>query len=589
MLANDRLTQLAFSIYENKGVFAVLIGSGVSRAAEIPTGWEITLDLVRRVALAQGNGEQSDWANWYRENYGREPSYSSLIEEIGTSADQRRSILQSYIEPTEQDREEHRKVPTMAHIAIAELVKAGFIKVIVTTNFDRLMENALRESGVEPTIVASTDALTGAEPIAHSSCYLVKLHGDYKDSRILNTEGELAGYSDAFNRLLDRIFDEYGLIVAGWSGEWDLALRAAMLRAPNRRYPVYWTTRSKTFGSGAQEIIDQRRAIVVEVDSADGFFSGVKQRVETLQQTHRKNPLSTELLVATAKRFVAKPEHRIQLDDLLSNEVERLVVLISAANLGAQGNWSQQEFRSRVQLYEAATEPVAQISGLLGRWGDDTEFNLVIDIIRALYAHAEKEGSGLVAWLGLRSYPTVLVFFAYSLGLVRAQRWHALHRLFATEIVRENGKSKRLIDVLYLWHWKGAEKDFWNNIEGLERRRTPLSDHLFEVFTSWSKSFAPLTTEFELLFSRFEMLAALADIEKFPEDDLRARLAGTNPVPMAVGRIGWSSSVRERLLTELQEAHFRKSLFEAGFGQQSVSFVDLFRTNLNRVGERWDW
>jgi hypothetical protein len=29
-------------------------------------------------------------------------------------------------------------------------------------NFDRLMENALREHGVEPTVVASVDALAGA-------------------------------------------------------------------------------------------------------------------------------------------------------------------------------------------------------------------------------------------------------------------------------------------------------------------------------------------------------------------------------------------------------------------------------------------
>ena len=54
LLKNDPITQLGFSVYENKGVFAVLLGSGLSRTAEIPTGWEITLDLVRRVATAQG-------------------------------------------------------------------------------------------------------------------------------------------------------------------------------------------------------------------------------------------------------------------------------------------------------------------------------------------------------------------------------------------------------------------------------------------------------------------------------------------------------------------------------------------------------
>ena len=39
---SDPLHSLAFSIYENPGVYCILLGSGVSRAAEIPTGWEIT-------------------------------------------------------------------------------------------------------------------------------------------------------------------------------------------------------------------------------------------------------------------------------------------------------------------------------------------------------------------------------------------------------------------------------------------------------------------------------------------------------------------------------------------------------------------
>jgi hypothetical protein len=37
----DPLHALAFSVYENPGVYCILLGSGVSRAAEMPTGWEI--------------------------------------------------------------------------------------------------------------------------------------------------------------------------------------------------------------------------------------------------------------------------------------------------------------------------------------------------------------------------------------------------------------------------------------------------------------------------------------------------------------------------------------------------------------------
>jgi NAD-dependent SIR2 family protein deacetylase len=219
-LISDVLTQLSFALFENKGVFAVLLGSGLSRAAGIPTGWEITLDLIRRVALTQKTKDQADWATWYRETTGQNPNYSTLLEELAGSPDARRAILHRYIEPTKEDRDEGRKIPTAAHRAIAELVQRGYVRIIVTTNFDRLMESALRAIGVEPTVVASVDALSGALPIAHSPCYILKLHGDYMDARILNTDAELSAYPVEFDRQLDRIFDEYGLIICGWSGEW---------------------------------------------------------------------------------------------------------------------------------------------------------------------------------------------------------------------------------------------------------------------------------------------------------------------------------------------------------------------------------
>lgn len=121
-------TALAFAIAENPGVYALLLGSGFSRAAHIPTGWEITLDLVRKVARAKGVPEQSDWSHWYFEENGKEPEYSELLAQLSGSADERRAILHGYIEPTEDDKRAGRKVPTDAHRAISRLVSKGLIR-----------------------------------------------------------------------------------------------------------------------------------------------------------------------------------------------------------------------------------------------------------------------------------------------------------------------------------------------------------------------------------------------------------------------------------------------------------------------------
>lgn len=273
----DPVTALAFSVYENKGVYALLLGSGVSRAAYIPTGWEVTLDLIKRVAALEGVTGQPDWAKWYAEKYSAEANYSALLDQLASTPDERRSILHSYIEPSEEEIEEGRKVPTRAHHAIARLVRAGFIRVIIiTTNFDRLMENALREAGIEPTVIKSDDDLKGAVPLTHSRCYLVKVHGDYLDTRIRNTDQELSAYSSEMNTLLDRIIDEHGLIVCGWSGDWDAALRGAITRAPNRRYPLFFAARGKPSQIVA-DLVQHRAGRVITIDNADGFLRPRRQ------------------------------------------------------------------------------------------------------------------------------------------------------------------------------------------------------------------------------------------------------------------------------------------------------------------------
>lgn len=591
LLQNDPITQLGFSVYENKGVFAVLLGSGLSRSAEIPTGWEITLDLVRRVATAQGVEEQSDWAKWYREKTGQEPNYSVLLEEIASSPDERRAILHRYIEPVEQDREECRKIPTKAHHAIAQLVRSGHVRVIVTTNFDRLMENALREEGVEPTVVSSADVLAGAEPLTHSRCYLLKLHGDYKDARILNTDQELSAYPESYDKLLDRIFDEHGLIICGWSGEWDHALRAAFLRAPNRRYPVYWAARG-ALGSGASELAIHRSAKTIPISGADEFFQTLQQRVETLEQSQRQNPLSVELLVNSTKRYLAKPEHRIQLDELLSQEAERLMAQLDGRQFAPHSQWSQKEFRSRVLRYEALAEPLTRMAGVLGRWGDGSELATVLDIVRGVYLQAEKVGNGLVVWLGLQSYPAVLIFTAYGVGLTRSQRWKTLHELLVGPWPREHRDPKRVVSVLFLDEWKGSESRVWKELEGLDSRKTPLSDHLLEVMTNWRSSFAGVSAEFELVFERFELLAALAYLEEDSEASLEQALTNTPHglfARMPVGRVGWHESSANSLILELQSEATLTALLDAGFARKSRRFLELSIESFKRYVSKMSW
>ena len=570
----------------------MLVGSGLSRAAEIPTGWEITIDLIRRIATAQGEEEQVDWASWYQTTTGDEPNYSELLGQLGSSSEERRSILESYIEPSDKDREAGRKVPTAAHYAIADLVRAGYVRVIITTNFDRLIENALRERGIEPTVIASEDALKGAEPIAHTGCFLLKLHGDYKDTRVRNTDAELSEYPDKYNEQLDRIFDEYGLIVCGWSGEWDHALRSAILRSPARRYPTFWATRSELSDS-TTELVAQRNAQSISISDADSFFTQLHNNVETLERTHRQNPQSIELLVNSTKRYLSRPEYQIQLDELLDSEAESLLEKLDSSELSVSGNWSGEGFNRRIAIYEAATEPLARMVGVLGRWGNDSEFATLIDMIRSVHFRTDEMRGGLAVWLNLRTYPVVLLTTAYGIGLARAKRWTTLHRLLSEPIKSDHsGESERMVESLFLWSWKGGSNDYWHNLEGIDPQKTPLSNHLCELFSEWSKSFVGTIPDFEEVYETWEIMGSFVYSERYTLDEIRDAMTGENArgyewVP--VGRSGWHNSTRQRILNLVQQSNFKQKILKAGFAHGQPDLLEAIIDNFLRVADRMRW
>ena len=67
LLATTPFITLAESVRAGKGSYALLLGSGVSRSSGMPTGWEIVLHLVEKVALLSGNDTMGEPETWFKE------------------------------------------------------------------------------------------------------------------------------------------------------------------------------------------------------------------------------------------------------------------------------------------------------------------------------------------------------------------------------------------------------------------------------------------------------------------------------------------------------------------------------------------
>ena len=156
----EPLLSLALSVQSNPKGYAFLLGSGISSSAGVPTGWDVVLELIRRLAIAECEDPGADPPEWFRQKYGTEPRYDSLVSSIARSLNDRRALLRTFFEPTNEERDRGEKMPSDAHRSIAKLVAGGFVRVIVTTNFDRLTEQALDEEGIRPNVIDTADSIS---------------------------------------------------------------------------------------------------------------------------------------------------------------------------------------------------------------------------------------------------------------------------------------------------------------------------------------------------------------------------------------------------------------------------------------------
>jgi hypothetical protein len=499
---HDALITLTFTIQSNPGVFALLLGSGISRPAQIPTGWEVVVDLVRRVARVGEEDPEPDPIAWYRKKFGAEPGYSDLLARLARSQPERQALLRGYFEPTADDTSRGHRMPTAAHKAIASLVAAGRVRVVVTTNFDRLLERALADMSVSPVVIATSDAILGAPPLQHSPCTIIKVNGDVLDTRIRNTAEELAKYPPEMCQLLDRVFEDYGLIVCGWSAEWDVALRDALSRRRGRRYSCFWCVKDP-LGPQSKDLAQLLSAVLLPITDANTFFESLAEKVAALDRLSRPHPLSTALAVEALKEYIVDDRHRIRLHDLVVDSADDVVRELLDPNL-VDKPLSPEDLQPRLARYESLSEMIVALmaNGVFWDRPDRLHDQLWTNLLLRLARPVLERRTGLLMTLKLLRYPACLAMYAAGVAAYARGRFDILRSLLAAEFVHESGRA------LY------AQLNPANVLEGADRRlpgkgTMPLHQRVFDWLRPVFHPLVPGETEFVWAFYRFEYLMAL--------------------------------------------------------------------------------
>ncbi len=182
----------------------LFIGSGFSLAAGLPSAAAIAVHLMGKLAAdgkfdSQPNSTPLDkMAELFEMTYGRGRLTVEVASFLGTM---RRTEISA------------------SHRLLASLVKHGFIKTIVTTNYDTLIEDACAALDVPISVVAHESQLHAA---AGDIPVLYKIHGDFAHPELLVlTPADLQRWNRAETRpivaQLQALLDKNALLFLGYS------------------------------------------------------------------------------------------------------------------------------------------------------------------------------------------------------------------------------------------------------------------------------------------------------------------------------------------------------------------------------------
>ncbi len=259
---------------------AWLLGAGASADVGVPTAGQLIDELLAVLYCSDNGIRRADlerdprWQDRVRAFYdGRDglppladnAFYSAVFEKVYPDRDARaRFVL---------DQLAGRRPHPGQHM-LAALVAAGLAPVLITTNFDTLLEDAIRPA-LDPDAPAR---LTVLDPESSGRAaftmaidarpLLMKIHGDLGAVTVKNTTGELAGQDERLRAAALGLLGRYGLLVAGYSGR-DPAVMA-MLRdvlAQPTLYPggLTWVRRPEdTLSDEVRDLLAAARAAGVE-------------------------------------------------------------------------------------------------------------------------------------------------------------------------------------------------------------------------------------------------------------------------------------------------------------------------------------
>lgn len=504
----EKLTTLAFSMYSNKGAYALLLGSGISRPAHIPSGWEVEEKLIQKLGESLGVTGSEDWHKWYKDYYQQPASYSSLLGDIVKTPTERVQLMKPFFEPTDEEKELGWKKPTKAHLAIAKLAKEGYIRVILTTNFDRLLEKAFELEGITPQVISHEGAISQTTPLVHSKIpTIIKINGDYIDCQFRNTTEELDEYPEQMKLYLHRIFEDYGLVTCGWSGEWDKGLIEIINSTTRSRYNSFFAYIGETNNS-IKSLSQNRQGELMSIESADNLFSELYEQIMALEKYDADANMSHAMMIERVKKYLSSKQYDIEFADIIEKwgtEAYNQIIEVAHYNFSL----SKEAFDRYLEIHLRAIAPLLDAAILTARWGKEWHIKLFGEILIKLCIRPMKNGEITTERTQyLHALAPMLLLNTIGIACVKYRRFKELYNILKLSVPAGNFMEFYRRPLLYLLDGTHWPYETWNDLMGTNYYY-PFSIFFLLQLEPIFKDYFIINSEYENVFYIWEHLKSL--------------------------------------------------------------------------------
>lgn len=314
-----------------------LFGAGASATAGIATAWDMLWDFKRSLYCSlekispKSCGDLSDEKVQYRiQSYleahlagcpkpGAEDEYAFFFEQAYASDKDRRTYIETKVKTG---------TPSFGHECLGILMHMGLVRLIWTTNFDRVIEDvAVKALGGTGKIViaALENAQLGIQAVNEDRWPVYfKIHGDFQSRKLKNIGSELLTQDENMRQSLIDCSRRFGLAVVGYSGRDDSVMDALEKSLSKGAFPegLFWFRRNaKSTYPRVSDFIEKAKSLGIEADfveaeSFDELFNDIVTQIPdipdgTLQTLRAQKPKLTEAPMAGAGTLGSYPVLRL--------------------------------------------------------------------------------------------------------------------------------------------------------------------------------------------------------------------------------------------------------------------------------------